>query len=259
MEAVVNSRPLVYVGDDIKSSHVLTPADFLSMNPNNIIPNYSCGEDRDMDYEEFPDHSLANKLLEMWKQGQRNLNHFWTLWRNDYFLNLRERRQTHLNHPRKQASNLPKIGDVVLIKDDLPRGKWKIGKILELNRGKDQEIRSAKLLMSSNKMLYRALNQLYPMECPDHTGSDDQNTMLQDYDEVAENSSNVEGDSEQGPNGNDRDNKGFESQTDGNLSWALGRPVRQATLAARQKLKRWLNPTEICTALGSVAIPIAMT
>lgn len=110
-------------------------------------------------------------------------------------------------------------------------------------------------------MLHRALNQLYPMECPDYTGPDDQKTVLQDYDEVADEgkSSDVEGDAEQVPNGNDHNNKGFESQTDGNLSLALGRPVRQATLAARQKLKRWLNPTEICTALGSVAIPIAMT
>lgn len=149
----------------------------------------------------------------MWKHGQRNLNHFWTLWRNDYLLNLRERRQTHLNHPRKQANNLPEIGDVVLIKDDLPRAKWKIGKILELNRGKDQEIRSAKLLTSSNKMLHRALNQLYPMECPDYTGPDGQKTVLQDYDEVADEgkSSDVEGDTEQVPNGNDHDIKGFES------------------------------------------------
>lgn len=101
----------------------------------------------------------------------------------------------------------------MLIKDDLPRGKWKIGKILELNRGKDQEIRSAKLLTSSNKMLHRALNQLYPMECPDYTGPDDQKTVLQDYDEVADEgkSSDVEGDAEQVPNGNDHNNKGFES------------------------------------------------
>ena len=190
--------PLVYVGDDIKSSHVLTPVDFLSMNPNNIISNYNCGDDKDMDYEESPDWSMANKLLEMWKHGQRNLNHFWTLWRNVYLLNLRERRQTHLNHPRKQANNLRKIGDVVLIKDDLCWGKWKIEKILELNKGKDQEIWSTKLLRgvtSSNKMLHKALNQLYPMECPDYTGPDDQKTVLQDYDEVADEgkSSNVEG------------------------------------------------------------------
>jgi len=35
-EAVVNSRPLVYVGDD-DTAHVLVSNDFLSMNPNNVV------------------------------------------------------------------------------------------------------------------------------------------------------------------------------------------------------------------------------
>ena len=38
-EAVVNSRPLVYVGNDNNSSHVLVPNNFLSMNPNNVMCN----------------------------------------------------------------------------------------------------------------------------------------------------------------------------------------------------------------------------
>ena len=33
VEAIVNSRPLVYVDDDIKSSHVLTPSNFVMTNP----------------------------------------------------------------------------------------------------------------------------------------------------------------------------------------------------------------------------------
>ena len=54
------------------------------------------------------------------------------------------------------------------------------------------------------------------------------------------------------------DNSNGESQTGDNLTPATRRPVRQATLAARQKLKRWLNPSENFTALGSVAISTAM-
>ena len=80
VEAVVNSRPLVYVDNDIKSSHVLTPADFLLINPNNIIPGYSCSN-QDADYEETPERSTASKLLNVWKYGQRNLNYFWRLWK----------------------------------------------------------------------------------------------------------------------------------------------------------------------------------
>ena len=48
VEVIVNSQPLVYVGNDIKSSHVLTPSDFVLANPNNIIPGYSCNKVRRM-------------------------------------------------------------------------------------------------------------------------------------------------------------------------------------------------------------------
>ena len=40
VEAIVYSWPLVYVGDNIKSSYVLTPSDFVLTNPNNIFPDY---------------------------------------------------------------------------------------------------------------------------------------------------------------------------------------------------------------------------
>ena len=39
-EAVLNSRPLVYIGDDIHSTIALTPAHFLTLNPRIGIPNF---------------------------------------------------------------------------------------------------------------------------------------------------------------------------------------------------------------------------
>jgi hypothetical protein len=38
IEAVLNSRPLVYVGDDINSTIPITPAHFLTNNPKTGIP-----------------------------------------------------------------------------------------------------------------------------------------------------------------------------------------------------------------------------
>jgi len=61
VEVVVNSRPLVYVGDDIKFSHILTTSDFLLMNTNNIIPDCCCA-DKDVDYEVKSNLSKASKL-----------------------------------------------------------------------------------------------------------------------------------------------------------------------------------------------------
>ena len=56
------------------------------------------------------------------------------------------------------------IGDVVMIKGgDKRKGKWKIGLVKELNRGKDQEIRSAQV-KRAKRYLERPIQLLYPLE-----------------------------------------------------------------------------------------------
>ena len=57
-------------------------------------------------------------------------------------------------------------GDSVLIKDELPRGSWRLGGIEELVNIRDGEIRSAKVLLPSRKVIERPLKLLYPIECP---------------------------------------------------------------------------------------------
>jgi hypothetical protein len=64
-EAVVNSRPLVYVGEDLKSSITLTPRHFLCLNPHIGIPEM---EDDTNDPEYKPFESSADKLLKIWKK-----------------------------------------------------------------------------------------------------------------------------------------------------------------------------------------------
>ena len=36
---MVNSRPLIYADDDINSSFIITPLNFLSLNPEHTIPD----------------------------------------------------------------------------------------------------------------------------------------------------------------------------------------------------------------------------
>ena len=56
------------------------------------------------------------------------------------------------------------IGDVVEIKgEDKRRGKWKIGIVKELYRGKDQEIRSVQIKTAIG-CLERPIQLLYPLE-----------------------------------------------------------------------------------------------
>ncbi|XP_053383165.1 uncharacterized protein LOC128549742 [Mercenaria mercenaria] len=166
-EAVVNSRPFVYVGDDVNSSITLTPSHFLTLNPSTGIPEL---EADDMDSDFLACYSSSDRLLEIWKKGQKLINMFWQIWRNDYLLSLRERTQTQLKTGRIQSSDQPSIGDIVLLKEDLPRGSWKLGKIVNLIQSRDGKIRSAKVKVSSGKVLGRPLKLLFPIETSSSAG-----------------------------------------------------------------------------------------
>lgn len=160
-EAVVNSRPLIYVGEDIKSSISITPRHFITLNPYTGIPEMD-NDDEDPEYK--PSENSADKLLRIWKKGEKMLEKFWQVWRNEYLLSLRERTQCKHKSPRIQSAVCPNVNDVVLIKDDVPRGQWKLGKLIKLNVSKDRKIRSAEILTSTGKVLKRPLNLLYPIE-----------------------------------------------------------------------------------------------
>ena len=121
-EVVINSRPPVYVGEDFGSGFSLTPADFLNLNAKSGVPIIEVNNPHDPDYEK---KSSTDKLLEIWGKGQQQLNSLWRVWKDEYLLNLRERAQTHVKGPRFQAAEEPRVGSVVLLEEDLPRGVWK--------------------------------------------------------------------------------------------------------------------------------------
>ncbi|CAG2200102.1 unnamed protein product [Mytilus edulis] len=162
-EAVVNSRPLVYIGDDINSNIILTPAHFLTLNAKTGFSDHN--EEDSTDPEYLPQISSAKKLLLTWKKGQKHLNMFWKTWRDEYLLSLRERTANKLRNGRIQSKIPAKVGDIVLIKENLPRGSWKIGRICQLVVSRDGQIRSGKVMLPNKKTLNRALNMLYPIEC----------------------------------------------------------------------------------------------
>ena len=142
VEAVVNSRPLVYVGADFSSGFTITPGDFLSLNPKTGVPSLA-EEDRLQDPDFLSKLSSSQKLLDMWRKGQKHLNTFWKLWFDEYVLSLRERTQKQLQAPRTQSSTQPTKGDVVLLKESSPRGTWKLA---------DGEIRAATVRRASGKL-----------------------------------------------------------------------------------------------------------
>ena len=69
----MNSRPPVYLGEDINSNTALTPGHFLSLNPKTGIP-VNAIDDHDPDYN--PCESSTEKLLKnLEKKGQKVLKY----------------------------------------------------------------------------------------------------------------------------------------------------------------------------------------
>jgi len=56
---------------------------------------------------------------------------------------------------------LPKVGEIVLIKDNLPRGQWRINRLIQ---SRDNVVRSAMVTLPSRGSVHRALKLLYPIE-----------------------------------------------------------------------------------------------
>ena len=157
---MLNTRPLIYVGADVETGILLTPTHFLSLNPKIAIP--------EMDFEEsdYIPVSSNEKLIEIWKKGQRHLNVFWKIWKEDYLRSLRERMQSKLKVKGKPSQETAKVGDIVLIKEEnQPRNTWKIVKIIELIKGSDGEIRSTKVRVTHGGIRTRSLTFLSPLEC----------------------------------------------------------------------------------------------
>ena len=68
VETVVNSRPLVYLGEDINLNTTFTPGHFLSVNPKTGIPTND-KDDHDPNYN--PCESSTEKLLKIWKKDKK--------------------------------------------------------------------------------------------------------------------------------------------------------------------------------------------
>lgn len=61
----------------------------------------------------------------------------------------------------------------MLVKDEIPRGCWKLAKIVSLASSRDGEIRSAKIQLPSGQVIGRPLNLLYPLEISEKGDTND--------------------------------------------------------------------------------------
>jgi hypothetical protein len=84
--AIINFRPLVYIGAEINSGFLLTPSHFLLPNIKNGTPDVNIDDFRDPDF--LDQLSSKERLIECWSQNQRCLEEYWKIWRDDYLKSL---------------------------------------------------------------------------------------------------------------------------------------------------------------------------
>ncbi|KAJ0169306.1 hypothetical protein K1T71_015190 [Dendrolimus kikuchii] len=118
LEACLNSRPLCALSEDIDDLNILTPAHFLiGRCGTNIIETEKDAQTR-------------------WHLSAKLVQDIWKKWKSEYLTQLSIRSKW-----RATEQNI-KIGDLVTIQEDnLPPGKWMLGRVTKTHPGQDGLIR----------------------------------------------------------------------------------------------------------------------
>ena len=165
VEMVLNSRPLSLTSSDdldepLTPSHLMVGCRLMSLSDYSSL---------DTDDFEVSQDALTRRA----KYFNVTINRFWERWRREYLVELRE-----AHRQRGKNSSMPKIsiGDVVVIHDDdQARCMWKLGRVLKLLTGEDEEVRAAVLKVAgpgrAAKQLQRPIQRLYPLEMPSQQNS----------------------------------------------------------------------------------------
>ena len=124
------------------------------------------------------------------------LSHFKKRFFDEYILALRERHQYEV----KKTNNHPvlKINDIVLLKKDKPRIKWRKGKIIKLLYGSDNLVRGVELLITQKlkgkmEKIRRPLQMIVPLELRnDFNDSGDNNYNNDNNDDDENDNANID-------------------------------------------------------------------
>ena len=150
VEATLNSRPLTYDYDN-PGEEVLTPAHLIYGRRLTSLP----------ESPEVEDDIGCNRR---YRYVTERLQHFWKRWRREYLTNLRESHDCNA----KKVVKEPKVGDVVIVYEDgVKRNSWKMAVIEDLIQGKDNQVRGAKVRVTTKGKvvrLNRPVQMLYPLE-----------------------------------------------------------------------------------------------
>ena len=136
IEAIMNSRPISYVYDDIHEGQAITPSLLL------------CGKDLTQLPAGMFNHKFDRKQPQTCRERLKYLEklktYFWTRYTREYLTELSDR---HLTQRHGKEVREPKVDDIVLVKEGsdtvkIPRHKWKVARVVQLHPGRDGRVRS---------------------------------------------------------------------------------------------------------------------
>ena len=143
------------------------------------------------------------------KRQSQLIQHFQSRWRKEYLTSLHEYHKT--SGKTKQEIQ---VGDVVIIHDDTPRTTWKLAVVEKLITGLDGITRAAEIRTANGK-INRPITRLFPLEVKEVESSKE----VQQVQQV------------QPP----------EADVNTENTMLRDRPTREATVAARKRLKQWAD------------------
>ena len=133
--AIVNSRPLTTDNlNDPTSVEPLTPNHLLTMKSKVILPPPG----------EFQGTDMYSR--KRWRRVQHLANEFWFRWKQEYLQNLQIRPKW------KRPQRNIQVGDLVLIKEDLPRNQWRLARVIDTAEDKDHFVRKATLEVGTREL-----------------------------------------------------------------------------------------------------------
>ena len=131
VEALINSRPISVIYDRVDEGEPLSPS--MLMRGRSLVqvpPLY------EVNVQGNPPQMCLGRL----KYLEKLKTYFWNRWQREYLADLRE-----IHSRRKVGTQLrqPAVNDMVLVRNEkLPRGTWKVGRVIDLKPGRDGSVRS---------------------------------------------------------------------------------------------------------------------
>ncbi|KAJ8346528.1 hypothetical protein SKAU_G00279290 [Synaphobranchus kaupii] len=115
VEAILNSRPLTFVHNEVDEPQPLTPAHFLVGKRLTSLPPKPFPADK-----QHP-NAKRGEITRRWKYRQRLITSFWNSWRKDYLLDLKSAHRCDTPPPTPLKSILQLTGDAADFKGEVSR------------------------------------------------------------------------------------------------------------------------------------------